>query len=297
VKFERGTRLAGETQKLKVFISWAGDRANAIGSGFHEFLPDVVNAIQPFMSGTNIDKGTRWGEVLNGSLQESSCAIVCLTRESMNSVWVAFEAGAISRAAGGTDGARSRIWTYLSGLEAKDLHLTPFAEYQATSATQEETFRLVRSINQLSPDPVSAESLKRRFDAVFWPNFSKELDRVRDMPDTPGGPTPVSGPENEMLSEILTTLRSVQRDVSRSGARADAFSEILKMARSARRDDPLSAYLHNFCRATTAAELMNPSPYWAEKTMQSMLDARGGGANPDGLAEGEEVPMGTPETG
>jgi hypothetical protein len=62
-----------EYPKLKVFISWAGERANAIGSGFHDFLPDIVNAVQPFMSGKNIDKGTRWGEVLNSSLQETSC--------------------------------------------------------------------------------------------------------------------------------------------------------------------------------------------------------------------------------
>jgi hypothetical protein len=159
--------MAVETPRLKVFISWAGDRANAIAKGFHEFLPDVVNAVQPFMSGKNIDKGTRWGEVLNGSLQESSCAVVCLTRESVQSIWVAFEAGAISKAAGGTEGARLRIWTYLSGLETKDLQLTPFAEYQSTIATEEETFRLVESINRLSPDPVSAASLKRRSDAVF----------------------------------------------------------------------------------------------------------------------------------
>jgi hypothetical protein len=39
-----------EAPKLKVFISWAGERANAIATGFHEFLPDVVNAVQPFMA-------------------------------------------------------------------------------------------------------------------------------------------------------------------------------------------------------------------------------------------------------
>jgi hypothetical protein len=212
----RGIPVAVETPKLKVFISWAGDRANAIGTGFHEFLPDVVNAVQPFMSGRNIDKGTRWSEVLNSSLQESSCAIVCLTRESMQSIWVAFEAGAISKAAGGTDGARSRIWTYLSGLETKDLQLTPFAEYQATNANEEETFRVVESINRLSPDPVSAASLKRRFDAVFWPNFSKVLTQVREISDTSpvAAPATSSSADSEILSEILKTLRSVQREVA-----------------------------------------------------------------------------------
>jgi hypothetical protein len=217
--------LPPEIPKLKVFISWAGDRANVIATGFHDFLPDVVNAVQPFMSGANIDKGTRWSDALNSSLLESTCAIVCLTEESMRSVWVAFETGAISRAAGGTEGARSRIWTYLSGLETTSLQLTPFAEYQATSATQDETLRLVRSINALSPDPVSTESLKRRFDAVFWPHFAKVLEKAQAATNPPNlGPKeaqhqnllPIGRErDDDLLSEILRTLRSVQREVRR----------------------------------------------------------------------------------
>lgn len=197
--------MSADTLKLKVFISWAGERSKAIPTGFHDFLPDVVNAVQPFMSGLNSDKGTRWGELLSSTLQESSCAIVCLTPESVQSVWVAFETAAISRAAGGVDGARARIWTYLSGIEIKDLQLTPFAEYQATNTTEEETFRLIESFNRLSPDTVPTASFKRRFDAVFWPNFSKVLQRVREIPGT--APTAVNPSENEgeLLSEILKT--------------------------------------------------------------------------------------------
>jgi hypothetical protein len=157
---------------------------------------------------------------LERSSQEQSpgirCAIVCLTPESIRSVWVAFEAGAISRAAGGPDGARLRIWTYLSALRPQDLQLTPFAEYEATDATQEETFRLVRSINQLSPDPVSGDSLKGRFDAVFWPNFSKVLDQARALVEAiPSATTDLRSSQPEVLEEILRTLRAVQREVSR----------------------------------------------------------------------------------
>ncbi len=244
--------LAADTQKLKVFISWAGDRANAIGKGFHDFLPDVVNAVQPFMSGMNIDKGTRWGDVLNGTLQESSCAIVCITRESINSIWVAFEAGAISRAAGGTDGARYRIWTYLSGLESKDLQLTPFAEYQATDSTQDETFRLVQSINTLSPDPVSADSLKRRFDALFWPSFSEVL--VKAAAISTGAPVMPSNPDvkaNDMLSEILRTLRSLQREIrrpERSGGSAGTATQNIRIMLDRIRDATGGTYRYSFSR-------------------------------------------------
>lgn len=200
-----------EMPKLRVFISWAGKRAEMIGQGFHDFLPDVVNAIQPFISGSDIDKGTQWREVLTGNLQESMCEIVCLTPESRESVWVAFETGAISRAAGGPEGAKSRIWTYLLGLESRQVQLTPFAEYQATTATEADTFALIGSINALSPDRVSAESLKRKFKKVFWPNFSKVLGKARTIP-AGSGPAPTAS-ESELLSEVLSTVRSIQNYV------------------------------------------------------------------------------------
>ena|SRR5579862_383497 len=43
--------------KLQIFISWAGDQAETIGKGFRDFLPDVVNMVEPFISGSDIDKG------------------------------------------------------------------------------------------------------------------------------------------------------------------------------------------------------------------------------------------------
>jgi hypothetical protein len=199
--------------RLRIFISWAGDHAETIGKGFRDFLPDVVNAVEPFISGSDIDKGSRWGDVLAGTLQDSSCAIVCLTPESLRSIWVAFETGAVSRAAGGPDAARSRIWTYLNGLDARELQLSPFAEYQATAATEQDTCRLIRSINQLSPDAVSAETLQRRFDGVFWPQFSKVIETVQRTSPTKIG----KESEPDVIPEILRTVRSIQQELKRIG--------------------------------------------------------------------------------
>ncbi len=197
--------------KLRIFISWSGKQAETIGQGFREYLPDVVNAVDPFISGSDIDKGSRWDEVLTGNLQESPCAIVCLTPESLNAVWVAFETGAISRATGGPESARARVWTYLVGLDKKDLQLSPFATYQSTASTEEETFRLIKSINQLSPDVVLADSLKRKFDLVFWPKFSDVLRTAREIPAQSIGTVKVS--EQDILSEVLLTVRSLQQDL------------------------------------------------------------------------------------
>jgi hypothetical protein len=200
--------------KLRIFISWSGKQAGLIGHAFHSFLPDVVNGIEPFVSSEDIDQGTRWNNVLSRNLQESSCAIVCLTPESLKSTWVAFETGAISKATGTPETAHSRIWTYLVSVEYKDLQLSPFAEFQPTAAVEEQTWKLIRSINDISPDPVSAETLKRRFDSIFWPEFSKKLEQAKSASDELGASEvlPAAFHNDDVLLEILKTVRSLQRD-------------------------------------------------------------------------------------
>jgi|HubBroStandDraft_4_1064222.scaffolds.fasta_scaffold135426_1 hypothetical protein len=207
----------GAVAKLRVFISWAGDQAETLGKGFRDFLPDVVNGIEPFISASDIDKGTRWSDALKQNLQESPCAIVCVTPESLKHVWVAFQTGAISRAAGGPDDAKARIWTYLLGLGSQDLQLTPFAAYQATRATKEDTFRLVESINNLSPDPAKPDSLERKFERLFWPSFEAVISKAA----TASSAHVVASKPNDLLSEILLTVRTIQDDLKRQSAKID----------------------------------------------------------------------------
>jgi hypothetical protein len=52
--------MSPSVPKLRVFISWAGKQAEAIVKGFHEYVPDVANAVDPFMSASNIDKGSKY---------------------------------------------------------------------------------------------------------------------------------------------------------------------------------------------------------------------------------------------
>jgi hypothetical protein len=204
-----------EMSKLQVFISWAGKQAEIIAKGFRDHLPSAVNAVDLFMSEVDIDKGTRWHEVLTNTLHASTYGIVCLTDGSMGSIWVAFETGVIAKAVGPVE-ARKRIWTYILGLESRDIELSPYAVYQRTNVTkpeaaQRETLKLIRSINALSPDDVPDELLQRKFDRMFWPDFYNVLEEARKLPLERGRmdkPT-----DSELLSEILQTTRSIQQQL------------------------------------------------------------------------------------
>jgi TIR domain len=204
-----------EMSKLQVFISWAGKQAEIIAKGFRDHLPSAVNAVDLFMSEVDIDRGTRWHEVLTNTLHASTYGIVCLTDGSMESIWVAFETGVIAKAVGPVE-AKKRIWTYILGLESRDIELTPYAVYQRTNITkpeaaQHETLKLIRSINALSPDDVHDELLQRKFDRMFWPDFSKVIEEARKLPIEPGRKhTPT---DSELLTEILQTTRSIQQQL------------------------------------------------------------------------------------
>ncbi len=49
---------------MKLFISWSGARSEYIAEVLREWLPNVIQAVCPWMSASDIDKGSRWSSNL-----------------------------------------------------------------------------------------------------------------------------------------------------------------------------------------------------------------------------------------
>ena len=81
---------------MKVFISWSGDQSKKIAQLFRDWLPTVIQAIEPFVSSEDIEKGARWNTDIAQELKESSFGLICVTKDNLNSQWLNFEAGALS---------------------------------------------------------------------------------------------------------------------------------------------------------------------------------------------------------
>ena len=82
---------------MKVFISWSGKRSQALANMLRDWLPNVIQAIKPWMSDVDIDKGSRWSKDIALQLEESKVGIICLTPENLEAPWILFEAGALSK--------------------------------------------------------------------------------------------------------------------------------------------------------------------------------------------------------
>lgn len=61
---------------MKVFISWSGEANKKIASIFRDWLPTVIQAIEPLVSSEDIEKGTRWNTDIAQQLKESSFGLL-----------------------------------------------------------------------------------------------------------------------------------------------------------------------------------------------------------------------------
>ena len=101
---------------MKIFLSWSGPQSRAIAEALNDWLRRVIQAVKPFYS-PDIEKGAKWSNEIDAALEGTSFGIICLTPDNLNSPWIHFEAGALSKTPG------ALIWTFLCGLTAADVPL------------------------------------------------------------------------------------------------------------------------------------------------------------------------------
>jgi hypothetical protein len=163
----------------------------------------VVQAAKPWMSDTDIDKGSRGLDEIGKALSDIKVGITCLTPENLHKPWIFFEAGALSK----TIDDRTRLCTYLiDGLEPHDIR-PPLGMFQATRAVKEDTLKLVQTINRaVDDDPIPEESLDKLFQAM-WPALEA---RLKTLPSAEESVTAKRTPE-DMIAEILEIVRENSR--------------------------------------------------------------------------------------
>jgi hypothetical protein len=85
---------------VKIFISWSGEKSREVAIALREWLPAVINSVEPFVSSKDIDPGTRWQMEVAGQLESSAYGIICVASENQSSPWLNFEAGALAKMVG-----------------------------------------------------------------------------------------------------------------------------------------------------------------------------------------------------
>jgi hypothetical protein len=191
---------SGTMKAHNIFISWSGPRSQHIAETLKTWLPTLLQSAKPWMSESDIEKGTRGLDEIGKALAGIKIGITCLTPENLNASWILYEAGALAKALDD----KTRLCTYLlGGLKPQDVP-PPLGMFQATRPEKADTRKLVSTINvSVNEEPVPDSNLDTLFDKM-WPDLEASIS---SMP-APTAKIPAKRSTEEMVSEILELVRS-----------------------------------------------------------------------------------------
>ena len=212
---------------MKIFISWSGTRSKFIADALREWLPNVLQSLNPFCSTQDIASGSRGLIKIANELEEASVGIVCLTPENRLKPWILFEAGALSKLKEGY------VCTLLHDLEPSNVE-PPLGQFQHSRADENGFATLVRDINDLcGVTKLPAERMNKAI-ATWWPQLRERIANVPPRPE--GEPVEETRTKEDKLDEILEILRrggaSQLRRVSLQVASAEELDLEKKLMRS-----------------------------------------------------------------
>jgi hypothetical protein len=189
---------------MKVFISWSGEMSKSIAEALREWLPYVIQAVEPWLSTEDIDKGARWGSELAQQLEDARVGVICLTPGNLEEPWIHFEAGALSKTI-----EETFVCPYLFQVEPTDLK-GPLVQFQSTKTNKDDTQKLVRTINQaLKDEALPDEQLDKAFER-WWPDLERCINNIPEA-HTKIEPT---RSDREILEELLELVRRLIRGKS-----------------------------------------------------------------------------------
>ena len=195
---------------MKIFISWSGPRSRALAEALHEWLPCVIQSIEPFIS-TQMDKGIDWFGELTTELGGTSFGLLCVTPENKDAPWLHWEAGALFKSIGG----KAHVVPILLGFHDISELGPPLGSLNAMLANRAHIRSLLDTVNtaieQGGGKALSKQALDDAFD-VWWPRLEERLTDVGSM--NSNAVQPMLRPPQELFAEIVTMLRRMSDEVT-----------------------------------------------------------------------------------
>ncbi|WP_346815479.1 toll/interleukin-1 receptor domain-containing protein [Aeromonas hydrophila] len=191
---------------MKVFLSWSGERSKQVATLLDEWLRCVLQAIRPWISTKDIDRGSLWFSEIQDQLQDVTTGIICLTQENKEKPWILFEAGALAKGL-----SNARVCTLLIDLEPHDIR-DPLAQFNHTKPDQGGIYALVHTLNNRLGDNRLDPAILTKVLDTYWVQFEDRFQKI--ILDTPATEKPKTRPEKDILAEILEHTRSLNHRLS-----------------------------------------------------------------------------------
>jgi hypothetical protein len=191
---------------MKVFISWSGDLSHKLAEAFRTWLPGALQTARPYFTPADIEKGARWSNEIAKELESSDVGVLFVTRDNVNSSWLFYEAGALSKKL-----EESRVCPIITGLTHNDLP-GPLRQLQATELKEEDFRKLLKTINSVAGENKLGDAVLDQVFEMWWPKLSGQFKSILENQKLPEKSAPLRK-DREILEEILelTRLNSKRR--------------------------------------------------------------------------------------
>lgn len=211
---------------MQVFVSWSGAHSQAVAVGLAAMLRSLDSGFQPWISSVDISSGRRWWDEVHGALAQAQFGVLCVGRNTLRSLWVMFEAGAMSMAM-----PDSRLCPLLIGVAPSELP-GPLQGFQSRMADEAGIWTLVLDMHRLEPTLPDERTLQRRFKRS-WPTLMRQIaEAPADLPNSLD-PTDYNRLDSQGVERLIqihftASARRLQQVVAealtRAGGRVDAVN-------------------------------------------------------------------------
>ena len=164
---------------MRVFISWSGNKSHKVALVFRDWLPSVIQSIEPYVSSEDIDKGARWSTDIAKELENSTFGILCVTKDNLEAPWLSFEAGALSKTMD-----KAFVSPFLFDIKRSEVN-GPILQFQSTIFQKEDLKKLVSTLNKACGENCIPESRLEKAFEVWFPTLETELNKIKDVIDDP----------------------------------------------------------------------------------------------------------------
>jgi len=188
---------------MKIFISWSGNRSHQVAQLLDEWIQCVIQAVDPWLSSRDIDKGSLWFTEISDSLANTQNGIICLTKSNLAKPWILFESGALAKGI-----SSNRIFTFLIDLQPNDIK-DPLAQFNHTKPNKSDLYSLLRTINNGLGDKMLKEQILKNVFETYWPSFEKKFKAI--IKNTPDEEIEIERSNDDIMNEILNSVRGFDK--------------------------------------------------------------------------------------
>ena len=186
---------------MNVFISWSGERSREYAEELRNWLPGVLQYTKPYFTPDDIEKGSRWNSELANELEISHVGIFCITKDNINSPWINFEAGALSKRID-----KSLVIPILFAIDSTELE-GPLIQFQYAQFAKQEIKKVIDTINNASGDNKLESAVLSNVFNKWWQELNERIRIIIDKPDTS---YKKKRTDRDLLEELLKLSRISQ---------------------------------------------------------------------------------------